>query len=278
MSRAIARASLATVLAAALACAAPQMSGTPTTALADLNVMSYNIHAGKDAARRPNLERVAAVIDSLDATVVLLQEVDRGTRRSSGIDQVAELERLTGMHGAFAKSLDYQGGDYGIAALSRWPIDTAEVVPLPTNPPADRGGGKFEPRVAIHLVVASPAGPLHLVGTHLGAERVSTFRDQEAHDLLAYVQEHVPADEPVLIGGDFNSLPTSGVVAVFSQHFDDSWTGCGEGEGHTYPADTPVRRIDYIFVRGLRCTAAEVPETMASDHRPLFVTLELSAP
>ncbi|HEY9480568.1 MAG TPA: endonuclease/exonuclease/phosphatase family protein, partial [Gemmatimonadaceae bacterium] len=208
-----------------------------------------------------------------DADIVLLQEVDRGTERSGHVDQLAELERLTAMHGAFAKSLDYQGGDYGIAALSHWPIDSAETVPLSTEPPADRGAGMYEPRVAIHIVVSAPMGRVHVIGTHLGAEGVSTFRDQEARDLLEHVRARVPANAPVMIGGDFNSTPDSDVHAVFSRDFRDSWQQCGTGDGYTFPADSAVRRIDYIYARGLQCATAKVVDAQASDHRPLFVTL-----
>jgi endonuclease/exonuclease/phosphatase family metal-dependent hydrolase len=267
-------ATLAVALAsvAAASCASRHRASVPTSASHAIRAVSYNIHAGKDAEQRPNLERVAAVIDSLHADVVLLQEVDRGTERSGGVDQVAELERLTGMHGAFAKSLDFQGGDYGIAALSRWPIEESETVPLPTDPHADRGVKMYEPRVAIHIVVSAPAGRLHVVGTHLGAEGVSTFRDQEAAVLLEHLRAHVPAADPLVIGGDFNSTPDSDVHSLFSAAFEDSWEACGSGNGYTFPADSAVRRIDYIYVRGLRCTNARVADSQASDHRPLLVT------
>src|SRR5687768_2521432 len=79
---------------------------------APLRVMSYNIHAGKDAAQVHNLERVAELIRSAGADIVLLQEVDRGTERAARQDHLAELARLTGMHSGFGKSLDYQGGLY----------------------------------------------------------------------------------------------------------------------------------------------------------------------
>src|SRR5690606_17261980 len=87
----IAPAALAFVLALAAAPAAALQAGSGMT------LVSYNIHAGKDADQQPNLARVSAVLDTLGADIVLLQEVDRGTRRSGGEDQVAELERLTGM-------------------------------------------------------------------------------------------------------------------------------------------------------------------------------------
>ena len=56
-----------------------------------VRVLVFNIHAGKDAAGKDNLQDVAALARTSGATVVLLQEVDRGTARSGKIDQVAVL-------------------------------------------------------------------------------------------------------------------------------------------------------------------------------------------
>jgi endonuclease/exonuclease/phosphatase family metal-dependent hydrolase len=271
--------SLARVLA--IVCASACATGGASRAIPTrgaMRVVSYNIHAGKDAARQPNLQRVATILDSLGADIVLLQEVDRGTERSGRVDQLAELERLTGMHGGFAKSLDFQGGDYGIAALSRWPIDSVETVPLPTDPPADRGDGMYEPRVAIHMVVSSPAGRLDVIGTHLGAESDATFRDQEARDLIEHIRTHVAPEAPVVIGGDFNSTPDSDVHGSFTGDFEDSWQKCGSGNGYTFPADSAARRIDYVYLRGLQCVTALVVDTRASDHRPLLVTFHALQP
>ena len=54
----------------------------------------------------------------------------------------------------------------------------------------------------------------------------------------------------------------------------DAWTECGKGEGLTYPADKPVKRIDYLFLADpLQCSDARVIETTISDHRPLLVTV-----
>jgi endonuclease/exonuclease/phosphatase (EEP) superfamily protein YafD len=57
--------------------------------------------------------------------------------------------------------------------------------------------------------------------------------------------------------------------------FADAWTQDPAG-GLTYPADKPTKRIDYVFYRGLGDdvqAAASVPDTLASDHRPLVVNL-----
>jgi len=259
----------------ALTLAAPPAAGLQ--AGDGLTVVSYNIHAGKDAEQRPNLDRVAAVLDTLGADIALLQEVDRRTARSGGEDQVAVLERLTGMRAAFAKSLDYQGGEYGIAALSRWPIESVRVLPLPTDPPLKRSNGSEDPLVALYIVVATPAGRVHVLNTHLSAEGPGTYRKQQLVALLAHTRRLVPSAEPLILGGDFNARPDSDEIAATSLALEDAWVACGLGAdaGNTFPAHAPDRRIDYVFLRGLRCDAARVHATTASDHRPVVVRLRL---
>ncbi len=230
-------------------------------------VLVYNIHAGKDAAGEDNLERVADVINASDAHLVLLQEVDRDTERSGKVDQLAELERLTSLHGAFGKSLDYQGGEYGIAILSRWPIAAEDVIPLPTDPQQPRAGGAIEPRVALFVVTNG----IRVMNTHLDASGEETWRLQEVGLLLDAATE----EDPLLIGGDFNAEPPSGVHArALASGLRDAWATCGAGSELTFPAGAPVKRIDYLFLAGdARCSAAQVLETTASDHRPLLVTV-----
>lgn len=234
-----------------------------------VRVLVYNIHAGRDAAGVDNLERVASLIESTRADIVLLQEVDRGTRRSGDVDQLATLMRLTGMHGVFGKSLDYQGGDYGIAILSRWPITNDTVVPLRIEPPQPRAGGSKEPRVAF---VADTAG-ITVANTHFDASRQDTWRAQEVEELL----RNASVTQPELIGGDFNAEPDTRIHArLIEAGLRDAWLACGEGHALTFPAHEPVKRIDYLFLaRGATCSSATVLETTASDHRPLLVNVTL---
>ena len=234
--------------------------------------MVYNIHAGKDAAGVDNLVRVAELVRGTGADLVLLQEVDRGTRRSGGVDQVAELRQRTGLHAAFAKSLDYQGGEYGIALLSRWNIDSSRTVPLPITPPQPRSGGSYEPRVALRAWIARPGGNIEVVNTHIDASGDDRWRRQEIVTVLANADS---GGGVVLLGGDLNSTPESAVQeAVRARGWRDAWLTCGgsPGGGLTYPADSGIKRIDYLYFRGrTRCTRAAVPVTQASDHRPLVV-------
>lgn len=238
-----------------------------------LRILVYNVHAGKDAAGVDNLGRVARVIEETGADIVLLQEVDRGTERSGGVDQLAELRRLTGFDGAFGKSLDFQGGEYGIAILSRWPIVASEVIPLRTNPPQPRAGGSLEPRIAFAAEIEAPAGRFAIVNTHFDASRDETWRLQEAADLLAWIG--AAPRMPRFVGGDFNAEPPSAVYArLTAGGLNDAWPLCGKGESLTFSAAKPVKRIDYLFLLGAGgCDSARVLDADASDHRPLLVVI-----
>ena len=244
-------------------------------ALDPVRVLVYNIHAGKDSQGIDNLERVAELVRRTGADLVLLQEVDRGTERSGRTDQPAVLARLTGYHVAFGKTLDYQGGEYGIAVLSRWPIVSDTLLPLTVQPPQQRAGGSHEPRGVLHVTVAGPGGALHVLNTHLDPSAEDGYRLQEVEGVLSAARRLVPGAAPALLGGDFNAVPESRVhQRVLGDAWRDAWIACGRGSAATYPSHLPVKRIDYLFLpASLACESAVVLESAASDHRPLLVTL-----
>ena len=108
--------------------------GRGAAADAPLRVLSYNIHHGRGTDGVVDLERIAGVIRGSAADVVVLQEVDDRTERTGRIDQTAELGRLTGLHAEFGRQIDYQGGRYGQAILSRTPLEEPRVHVLPGDP------------------------------------------------------------------------------------------------------------------------------------------------
>lgn len=260
---------------ATAACVPPAPPATPPAA--PLRVLVYNIHAGKDAAGVDNLDRVAEMVRETGADVVLLQEVDRGTERSGRVDQLAELSRRTGFHGVFGKTLDYQGGGYGIALLSRWPVSGDTLIPLPVEPPQARAGGSREPRGVLRARVDAPGGALYVLNTHLDASGGDTYRRQEAATLLAEAGQLPDEDARVLMGGDLNATPESAVIGTVREAgWVDGWEACGRGEGLTYPAKAPVKRIDYLFLPpGSGCDSAAVVGGEVSDHRGVLLVVRL---
>ncbi|NIP83601.1 MAG: endonuclease, partial [Gemmatimonadetes bacterium] len=78
-----------------------------------------------------DLARVADVLRPLDADVITLQEVDRGVGRTGGVDQAARLGELLGMRAHFGGFMPYQGGEYGMAVLTRLPVLAVTNLRLP---------------------------------------------------------------------------------------------------------------------------------------------------
>jgi hypothetical protein len=63
-----------------------------------------------------------------------------------------------------------------------------------------------------------------------------------------------------------------------TRKFDDAWLASrAKGDGLSYPADKPVKRIDYVFLRKgeLRAKKSWVVNSMASDHLPVVVEVEV---
>ena len=101
-----------------------------------LTVLTFNIQIGMGMDKKTDLERTAAVIKAVKPDLVALQEVDRKARRSGGVDQAVELARASGMHLIFGKAsvregIDEDGGDYGVAILSRFPLKRSKNHQLP---------------------------------------------------------------------------------------------------------------------------------------------------
>lgn len=80
-----------------------------------------------------------------------------------------------------------------------------------------------------------------------------------------------------LLCGDFNAEPDSQEMKNLQQLFTD----LTKPSDRTYPSEIPYKKIDYCwalnkFKNNYKFISAHVVnETMASDHRPLFVELSL---
>ena len=228
--------------------------------------MTYNVHVGIGMDKKIDLARIAEVINRERPDLVALQEVDRGVERTQRVDQIKELARLTKMDYAFAHNLNYQGGQYGVAVLSRAPILSVDHRRYQHLREAERRG-------FIRVEVEIKGRRIHFVNTHLDYQHADN-RLYEARQLLAALPA---SDAPVIVAGDFNDEPTGSSYKLMLKDFVDAWAASGAaGDGLAYPADKPSKRIDYLFLGGgFKVKSARVVPTLASDHLPLVAELEI---
>lgn len=233
-----------------------------------LRVMTYNIHVGVGMDQKLDLPRIAEVINRERPDLVGLQEVDRGVERTQRIDEIAELARLTGMEYAFAPNLKYQGGWYGVAVLSRFPILATEHRRYANRREAARRG-------FMRVEVSVGGKRLNFITTHLDYQ-YEDGRLFEAEQLLKALE---PIKMPLIVVADLNDEPKGSAYKLMLTQFTDAWAQSSvDNQANTYPSDKPAKRIDYIFFtkgNGLRAKRAHVLNTLASDHRPLVAELEI---
>jgi endonuclease/exonuclease/phosphatase family metal-dependent hydrolase len=75
--------------------------------------------------------------------------------------------------------------------------------------------------------------------------------------------------------GDMNAAPTAPELQPLLQRLHDAWSG-SDTPGFTYPAEAPRERIDYVLVSPqFTVRSVRVPDTQASDHRPVVAELVL---
>jgi endonuclease/exonuclease/phosphatase family metal-dependent hydrolase len=244
------------------------LSGPPALAKR-LRVMTYNIHVGVGMDKKLDLARIAGVINEQHPDLVGLQEVDRGVERTQRRDEIAELAKLTKMDYAFAFNLKYQGGQYGVAILSRYPIRSFDHRLYKNLREAERRG-------FIRAEVKIDGSVVNFVTTHLDYQ-YEDGRVFEAQQLLDGLKD---VKGPLILVGDFNDVPAGGAYHLMQAGFVDSWTQSRkDDEGFSYPADKPAKRIDYIFFRAtdrIRAKRTWIVTTLASDHVPVVADLELN--
>lgn len=228
-----------------------------------LRILSYNIHHGAGTDGRVDLPRIARVIRQADPDIVALQEVDQRVRRSGEVEQTAELARLTGLYGAFGKAIDFQGGEYGQAILSRVRLESTEVHPLP-------GADGREKRIAFAAALTIDGQALTFVTTHLDHQ----WKDERLKQIAKLNELFTTVDRPVILAGDFNAVPESDEWRMLSSAWHDTTAG---RRLQTFPAPRPTRQLDSIFFRPEKrfhvLHAEAIDEGVASDHRPVLVIL-----
>ncbi len=254
------------VLLAILAAGADREVHADTMKTTTIKVLTFNILHGATMNGDGNLDVIAQVILDVDPDLVALQEVDVRTARVGGRDLAADLGRRTQLHPLFARAMDYDSGEYGVAILSRYPVLRSRSLALPFT-------GGNEPRVALEAALQLPSGQtIAFVATHL--DNVSSGdRTAQARVLN---REFGGVGLPRLLAGDFNATPESECIAILKE----AWTPTDAPDAPpTFPSNKPEVKIDYVFFAPRESWVVKetrvIENRVASDHFALFATMEL---
>jgi len=223
-------------------------------------IMTYNIRHGVGMDRVLDLERTARVIQAANPDIVILNEVDEGTARSLGVLQADSLGKLLNLFAVFGRSIDYDGGQYGNALLSKYPIIDFRIVDLSTDSLLE-GRSVFLSRIDVM------GDTIIIMGTHLG------LNPTEQRKQVQKIINILPEENRLILAGDFNLESNSDRYALLTTYFRDSVAEVNSEPQPTFPADKPDRRIDYIFIgKDIRVVSSPQLQhadiTLASDHQP----------
>jgi endonuclease/exonuclease/phosphatase family metal-dependent hydrolase len=262
-----------------------------------VRVLSWNLwhRFGPWEARRP---AIAATLARLDADVICLQEV----WADDEVGFAAELAAGLGLHHAYGARLVHDGVRFGNAVLSRWPITTSDVLPLPSPETTE------EQRTCVRADIDGPRGELQVFSTHLNWRfDHSEVRQEQVQAICRFVAASPKRSYPAILCGDLNAEPDSDEIRMLTGKaavpepklfFHDAWvvthSGPERNQGYTWSGTNPYarldleydRRIDYVLVGWpksggsghiLDCEVVAVEPLTApthpSDHFPVLATL-----
>lgn len=225
-----------------------------------LRIASYNLQkcVGLDMRRRP--DRSLAVIEAMGAQIVVLQEADkRLPPRPAALP-----DEMVRAHGWQILPFGQPGGSlgwHGNAMLIR------DSITLEGTSHLELPG--LEPRGAILANLATPIGPLRVVGAHLGLLR--RYRLMQLGAITRALRTR--PSRPTILAGDLNEWgPTSALDAALPE------LDFVEPAPHSFPAPRPVAALDrFALGPGLKAEALGVyrrrPAAMASDHLPVWIDI-----
>lgn len=230
------------------------------------------------AKLRFNLQKIARLIQRLEADIVAFQEIDENSRWGGSFDHLAYLREHCGLAHAVHGVNNTRAGryhlNYGNAFLSRWPIHHHENVPFGRSTVGEKG--------FLFAEIETPAGRLPLVNVHMHHSSRTQRLRQTARLIHHLTEQHTRRSAqwrtPALVCGDFNTPShRPDATAVLLGYFEqtNNYTLLPK-TGRTFPSVLPLRALDYVFLpEQCREPRAEIVRTLLSDHRPVLVEFSL---
>jgi endonuclease/exonuclease/phosphatase family metal-dependent hydrolase len=232
-----------------------------------VRIATYNIHRcrGLDGRTRP--DRIAAVLRTINADVVALQEVVGAGPHGGG--HAEEIGAALGMGWVMTPVRLLRGHQFGNAVLSRLPISQ--------HLEHDLSWKTCEARKLQRVDIALTGCTLHVYNVHLGTAILE--RRHQARRLATIVSDRHVAG-PKLVLGDFNEWMRGLATTLLSAKLNSVDLRNFLVRRRTYPGVFPVLHLDHIYYAGrVEVLGVEVPRTrlalVASDHLPLVADVRV---
>ncbi|MEZ5398089.1 MAG: endonuclease/exonuclease/phosphatase family protein [Bryobacteraceae bacterium] len=232
--------------------------------------VTYNIHKAQGLDRRTSIERIARVIEELDADIVALQEVVN--RDGPGGDQVRFLSERLGYWPALGEARKHDGAPYGNVTLSRRRIIDSRQHDLTVH--------GHEERCALRTDIRVGASLLHVFNLHLGTNFFER-RKQAARLIEDDVLRAIDIAGPRIVAGDFNEWTRGLVSRNLTAEFHDLTRHLKRRR--VYPAGFPLLHLDHAYYDSHLAVEQAYfhinrRSLIASDHLPLVVDFQFTRP
>lgn len=262
-----------------------------------MRVVCWNIERGY----RPS--EIVDMLRTLDADIYLLYELDRGVKRTKGVDMFQLIGDGLGLTGKYIREF-YEiesvwrkiipwggpgGGEIGNAIFSKYPIKNYSVIDLPLKGPLYYRRSTvvpelFQPRKGCRkaqlFTVTVDGHDLDIVSAHLELWRSNW--EHRKQQLEAALQD-TSSSRHLLLAGDFNSVqgavkatfgfPRQGEVAQLRQWLAAKQLQDPFADWQTTSGRLGIRaKLDWMAASAdLQVSAAKLQTTDLSDHACLVV-------
>lgn len=234
-----------------------------------IKLMSFNTqHCLNFNTKEIDYDIMADAIIKCQADIIGLQEMRDESEDEEYAAQAKIIAEKLGFHYYFAEAIRFDDKNpYGNALISRYPIISAETILIP-DPQIKEYDGYYETRCLLKATIDVGDG-LNVLVSHFG------LNPDEHQNAVKTIVSNLSVERCVLMG-DFNVQPNNPVLApIRAQLYDTAHTFASPKL--SFPSDVPNVKIDYIFVsRDLAVSCADIPEVIASDHRPHTAVINMS--
>lgn len=270
-----------------------RFSSAPSSPETALTLVTYNVDAFNRDLTGYTCKEMARYLQGLQADVICMQEFD--TTKEFDMDSVKAAFADWGYYAV----PEAPSGDKSIlqlAVFSKYPILEQQLIPYPDSKNCSLWcdisvDGKRIRVFNNHLQTTEVSRNKRILENELhkdntaGTERAlfkladglkENFVKRAAQ--AEHVQRLIAASPyPVLVCGDFNSLPSSYTYrTIRGDKLKDGFQSCGHGYMYTFRYLKKLLRIDYILHSAeFKGTDYFSPEWDCSDHKPVVMRMEM---